>query len=175
MALRSSIVGGLLCLAAGTAAAQDSPPVEPAPKIVRIVRTQTPPVIDGSLDDAVWANAAVVDDLHQVLPFEFAEPYERTEIYLLYDDDALYVGARLYDTEPDEITAQNMRQNDSIFQDDSFFVHIDPFNDRRSGYFFGVNPNGVREDGIYQNITEFYSAWDRAGGWRDREMYARRV
>jgi hypothetical protein len=141
-------------------AQQPGPLADPGGKTVRIVRTATPPVIDGRLDDGEWVNAALVDDLHQVTPIEYAEPYERTEIYLLYDDDALYIGARLYDTNPDQITAQNLRQNDSIGQDDRFYVTLDPFNNRRSGYFFGVNPNGVRQDGLYQNVTEFYGAWD---------------
>ncbi len=133
--------------------------IDPGQKSVQMRRTSTPPVIDGVLDDAVWRDAPVVDDLHQVDPIEYAQPFEHTEIMLLYDDDALYVGVRLYDN-PDEITAQNLRQNDSIGQDDRIFVTIDPFNDRRSGYYFGLNPNGVRMDGIYQNVTEFYSAWD---------------
>jgi hypothetical protein len=132
---------------------------DPGVKSVQMVRTATPPVIDGVLDDPVWANAAFIDNLHQVDPVEYAEPFERTEIFLLYDDDALYVGIKLYD-DPDEITAQNLRQNDSVGQDDRIFVTIDPFNDQRSGYYFGLNPNGVRMDGIYQNVTEFYSAWD---------------
>ena len=132
---------------------------DPGQKSVQMVRTSTPPVIDGVLDDAVWANAALIDNLHQVDPVEYAEPFEHTEILLLYDDDALYVGIRLYD-DPDEITAQNLRQNDNVGEDDRVFVTIDPFNDRRSGYYFGLNPNGVRMDGIYQNVTEFYSAWD---------------
>jgi hypothetical protein len=136
-----------------------SAPTDPGQKSVHMVRTTSPPVIDGVLDDSVWANAAFIDDLHQVDPVEYAEPFERTEILLLYDDDALYVGVRLYD-DIEDITAQNLRQNDSIGQDDRIFVTIDPFNDRRSGYYFGLNPNGVRMDGIYQNVTEFYSAWD---------------
>ena len=161
MAARTALCSGLLYLIATAAPAQEGPaPVDPGQKSVQVVRTATPPVIDGNLDDAVWANAALVDDLHQTSPIEYAEPYERTEIYILYGDDALYIGARLYDTEPEQITAQNMRQNDSIGQDDRFYVTIDPFNDRRSGYFFGVNPNGVRSDGLYQNVTEFYSDWD---------------
>ena len=143
-----------------TPLAAQGPPTDPGQKTVHVVRTATPPVIDGDLGDAVWANAAVVDDLHQTEPVEYAEPYERTEIYILYDDDALYIGARLYDTDPEQITANNLRQNDSVGQDDRFYVTIDPFNDRRSGYFFGINPNGVRGDGLYRNVSEFYSAWD---------------
>ena len=117
-------------------------------------------MLDGVLDDAVWASAARIDDLHQVSPLEYAEASERTEVFLLYDDDALYIGARLYDSEPDQITAQNLRQNDNIGDDDRFIVTLDPFNSRRSGYFFGVNANGVRQDGLYQNVSESYRAWD---------------
>jgi hypothetical protein len=102
----------------------------------------------------------MVDDLHQVTPIEYAAPYERTEIYILYDDDALYIAARLYDNEPESITANNMRQNDAIGQDDRLIVTIDPFNNRRSGYYFGVNPNGVRTDGLYRNVSESYGDWD---------------
>jgi hypothetical protein len=172
---KQGICGALLCLAAGTAAAQGNAVLlDPGQKTVRVVRTATPPVIDGDLSDVVWATAAVVDDLHQVSPTEYAEPYEHTEVYILYDDDALYVAARLYDTEPDLITARNLRQNDNIGQDDRFYVTIDPFNDRRSGYFFGLNPNGVRADGLYRNVSEFYGDWDTIfdaaagrfeGGW----------
>ena len=147
---------------------------DPGQKSVRVVRTDTPPVIDGNLGDPVWARAAVVDDLHQTDPVEYAEPSEHTEIYVLYDDDALYVAARLYDADRDRITANNMRQNDEIAQDDRFYVTIDPFNERRSGYYFGVNPNGVRGDGLYRNVSEFYNDWDSIydaaagrfeGGW----------
>ena len=172
---KQGICASLLCLVAGAAAAQGNAPLQdPGQKTVRVVRTATPPVIDGDLSDAVWAAAAVVDDLHQVSPVEYAEPDERTEILILYDDNALYIAARLYDTNPALITAKNLRQNSNIGEDDRFFVTIDPFNDRRSGYYFGINPNGVRQDGLYRNVTEFYSDWDtiyRAaagrfeGGW----------
>jgi hypothetical protein len=58
--------------------------------------------------------------------------------------------------------------------DDTLFVTLDPFNTQRSGYFFGVNPNGVRQDGLYRNVSEFYGDWDTIyeaktsrfdGGW----------
>jgi hypothetical protein len=173
--LEQSICAAALCLAAGSAAAQNNAVLDdPGQKTVRVVRTATPPVIDGDLSDAVWAAAAVVDDLHQVTPIEYAMPDERTEVLIVYDDDALYVAARLYDTDPSQITARNMRQNDNLGQDDRFYVTIDPFNDRRSGYFFGLNPNGVRADGLYRNVTEFYGDWDSIfdaaagrfeGGW----------
>jgi hypothetical protein len=149
-----------LCCATRALAQAPAPLQDPGQHSVHVVRTPTAPVIDGKLDEAVWAAAAVVDNLHQTSPIEYAIPDERSEIYLMYDDEAFYVGARLYDTEPDKITANNLRQADNVGQDDRFYVTIDPFNTRRSGYFFGLNPNGVRADGLYQNVTEFYGAWD---------------
>ena len=148
--------------------------VDPGQHSVHVVRTTTAPVIDGTLDEAAWASAALVDNLHQTSPIEYAVPEERSEIYLLYDDETLYVGARLHDPEPDKITANNLRQADNVGQDDRFYVTIDPFNSRTRGYFFGLNPNGVRADGLYQNVTDFYGAWDSIfygvagrfeGGW----------
>ncbi len=155
---------------AATAVAQ---PVDPGVKTVQVVRTETPPVIDGLLDDAIWLEAALIDDMHQVNPIEYAEPSERTEIYVLYDDRTLYIGARLY-VDPEEITANVLRQNSSMTSDDTLFITLDPFNDRRGGYFFGINPNGVRMDGLYRNVSEYYSDWDTIfdartarfdGGW----------
>jgi len=161
MMVRFGICVALLCIVAANALAQGSTALrDPGQKTVRVVRTPSPPEIDGDLSDAVWASAAVVDDLHQIDPIEYAEPFEHTEVLILYDDDALYIAARLYDTDPESITAQNMRQNDSVGQDDSFYITIDPFNERRSGYFFGINPNGVRQDGLYRNVSDFYNEWD---------------
>ena len=163
----------LALLVSGTVLAQ-APLQDPGEKSVKMVRTEVRPVIDGKLDDAIWATAALVDDLHQTAPVEYATPDERTEIYLLYDDDNLYVGAKLYDNDPAHITAQNLRQNDNIGQDDRFYVTLDPFFNHRSGYYFGLNPNGVRTDGLYLNVTDFYGAWDTIfegksgrfeGGW----------
>ena len=147
--------------------------IDPGQKTVQIGRTTTRPTIDGALDDAVWATAARIDNFHQVNPVEYAVPSERTEIYLAYDDDALYVAARMF-TPPGEITANIMRQGASITQEDSLFVTLDPFNTRRAGYFFGLNAHGVRFDGLYRNVSEYYSDWDSIwfagaqrfdGGW----------
>jgi hypothetical protein len=154
------LAGGVTGIAVAQAPPPQGPLKDPGQKTVHMVRTTTPPVIDGKLDDAVWRTAALIDNLHQVNPIEYAEPDERTEIYLLYDDDALYIGAKLYDNSPKDITANLLRQADTVGQDDRFYVTLDPFNTRRSGYFFGVNPNGVRQDGLYQNVTEYYGAWD---------------
>lgn len=132
-------------------------------KSVHIFRTTSPPVIDGLLDEPEWATAATVDDLHEIQPTEYAEASERTVIYLMYDDNAIYIGARLYDSEPALITDRILRQGEQVFGDDWFSVLLDTFHDRRSGYRFFTNPNGVRQEGIYQNVTE--TEWEWQGIW----------
>jgi hypothetical protein len=133
-------------------------------KSVRIQRAPERPIIDGELDEEIWVRAPLVADFHQVTPVEFDAPSERTEVYVLYDRDALYIGARLYDSEPELINARILRQGQNINSDDRFFVHLDPFNNRRSGYLFGVNPNGVRYDGVFEGVTQRQFDWD--GIWQ---------
>lgn len=176
--MRFAFLGLLAAGVAGMAMAQapvssQAPFKDPGQKTVRIVRTSVKPTIDGVVNKDEWAGAARIDDLHQVNPVEYAPASERSEIYLYYDDDALYVGAIMYQP-PDTITANMLRQNGSITQDDTLFVTLDPFNTRRAGYFFGLNANGVRFDGLYRNVSEYYSDWDSIwvaaatkfdGGW----------
>ena len=132
-----------LSLALGTARrccsaarAAQPPPVDAEQKTVRIQRTAEPPTIDGDLSEEMWVRAPLVDDFHQVSPVEGDAPSERTEVYVLYDDDALYIGARMFDTEPDLITRASCARARTR-SDDRFFVLLDPFNSRRSGYLFG--------------------------------------
>jgi hypothetical protein len=111
----------------------------------------------------MWLRAPVIKDLHQIEPVEFGEPSERTEVYLLYDRDTLYIGARLFDSEPQRINARILRQGQPIGSDDRFSVHIDPFNTARGGYIFAANPNGVRFDGVYEGTQRQFD-WD--GIWQ---------
>ncbi len=132
-----------------------------AGKNVAIIRLDAAPVIDGDISDAVWAGATVIDDLHQINPVEYASPTQRTEIRLAYDDDALYVSAKLwYADAATEITARVLRQGEGLGSEDRLAVILDPYLDRRSGYRFEVNANGVRWDALYQNTTSVESNWE---------------
>ncbi len=121
-------------------------------------------IIDGVLDDAVWQQATLISDFHQEFPVEYADPSQATEVLIYYTEDAVYVGARLFDTEPENITAQVLRQYSTINSDDWFVFQFDTFNDKRSGYRFGINANGVWWDGIYINPTEIEANWQ--GIWQ---------
>ncbi len=120
------------------------------------------PVIDGRLDEAVWERASVVDDLHQVEPLEYDPPSEPTRILVFYGGDALYVAARM--TQTRQVVATTLRQGEEFWDDDIFALIVDTFNDKRNGYMFQVNPNGVRMEGIYENTTS--TNWNWNGIWR---------
>jgi hypothetical protein len=124
--------------------------VDAAGKRIDIFMVEEAPVLDGILDDDAWAFASVIDDLHEVVPDEFTEPSERSIVYVVYTKDALYVAARMYDREPDKISAQVLRQGDFSFGEDSFDVLLDPFNNGRSGYLFDLTANGVRNQALYE-------------------------
>jgi hypothetical protein len=161
--LGASLTAALaLCANAQDSVVQDPVVRGGLEKSVRIVRTPTAPEIDGVLEDA-WSIAGRVEDFHEIQPTEYAPASEATVVYLMYDDDALYIGARLYDRSPDEITARILRQGEQVFGDDWFSVMLDPFNDKRSGYRFQTNPNGLRQEGLYQNISD--EQWDWQGIW----------
>ena len=132
-------------------------------KSTSIARIDTPPVIDGVLDDDAWRQAVVVSDLHQLKPVEYAEPTERTEFLLLYDDEAIYVGVRAFDRSPDEIVARVLRQGEGLRGEDRVRVLVGPFNDKRSGYVFLLNANSVRIEGIYKD-GDFEREW--TGIWQ---------
>lgn len=144
-------------------AVTDAQTVLPTAKSFDAVRTDTVPVIDGLLDESVWQQATVIDDMHEVRPDEYAMPSEDTRFYVVYGDDALYVGAEFMDSEPDEVVARVLRQGDWSEGDDGLKVILDPFNQGRAGYVFYLNPHGVRAEGLFQNVTEVN--WDWRGIW----------
>ena len=103
------------------------------------------PRIDGQLDDAAWAQAPLISDFVQKIPNEGATPSVATEVRLLYDDDALYVGARLRRSDPHAIRTSITRR-DVESDAEVFIVSLDPYLDRRTAYSFSISSGGVRGD-----------------------------
>ncbi|MGZ8398403.1 MAG: DUF5916 domain-containing protein [Gemmatimonadales bacterium] len=120
-------------------------------------------VLDGVLSEAGWSSASPVSDFTQREPDEGAAATERTEVRVLYDDDALYVGARMYDRSPDSVMAQLARR-DRIVSADRFIVFLDSYYDRRTGFFFGINAAGTLYDGTLYNDDWDSDTWD--GVWQ---------
>jgi hypothetical protein len=128
-------------------------------KSFEIYRTDSPPVIDGKLDDEVWKRTALIDDFHQTSPTDGARPTEQTIVRVTYDDEYLYIAANMRDSEPRAIQAKQMIQGKMFFSDDRFWVTLDSFNNKRNDYFFQVNANGVRRDALRENNANFIDEW----------------
>ncbi|MBT5484147.1 MAG: carbohydrate binding family 9 domain-containing protein [Gammaproteobacteria bacterium] len=133
-------------------------------KTIEIPRLSGEVSIDGVLDDDLWSRALLINDFHQYEPVEYAEPSQKTEIWIFYTEEALYVASRFWETDPELINANVLRQGQSLQSDDLLAVILDPYLDRRNGYRFEVNPNGVRWEGLFQNITNVEGSWD--GIWQ---------
>ncbi len=146
----------LLLLWASSAALAEPPSAELRP----LPEGTAPPTIDGALDDEAWADAALLSPLTQVIPVEGDAPSERTEVRITYDANAIYVGVRAHDREPDRIIARGMRRDASLTPDDRISILFDTFHDHRNAFLFSTNPNGARLDGIVENNLSFKGEWD---------------
>lgn len=135
--------GPLIGQQSSNAAAQQSDPLP----TMRAHRVATPIVVDGRLDEAVWETAPFGTNFVQKEPFEGAPAQNDSDVWVLYDDEALYIGARLYDESPATIAA-NMVRRDSNYngQFDYFEFMVDPNLDRRTGYRFRISPANVQTD-----------------------------
>jgi hypothetical protein len=157
------LVATLLALLAASSPAAAQPPADVGP--VRAVRLTSPVTVDGRLDEAAWRGAPAVRRLTQRDPVEGAVPGESTWVWVAYDDGALYVAARCWDSRPDSIIAQLVRRDVSTASD-RFFVYLDTYRDRRSGYYFGITAADVLLDGTLFNDTQSDASWD--GVWQGR-------
>ena len=141
-------------------------PLRPtAAAAVHAVRAAGPINIDGRLDEPAWDAGIPIAGLTQRVPHEGAEPSERSDIRVLFDAEAIYVGARLYDRAPESVAAVLARRDRAVSAD-RFVVFLDPYHDRRSGFFFGINAAGTLYDGTLYNDEWNDSTWD--GVWEGR-------
>ena len=141
-----------------------APPTNPTPgdasrPTLRALRVTDAPVIDGRLTDEAWLHALVADHFRQRDPDEGQPATERTEIRVLYDDNALYVGARLYDAEPSAI-ATRLSTRDGSPDSDSITLYLDPRHDHRTGVQFTITSSGVQGDAAISNDTFTDQSWD---------------
>ena len=142
---------GALCLVASVVLqASEAPPA----KQIRAVRLQrTSITLDGRLDDPAWSQAAWITDFVQKRPHEGAAPSDSMRIAIFYDDDAIYVGARMFSRDPSKIQAPLSRR-DNTFQAERMWVSFDSYHDRRTAYSFGISASGVRADWYHASDNE---------------------
>lgn len=140
-------------------AASSGPSIGPA---IQAARTNTRIVVDGKLTEAVW-NRPPYTKFVQRDPVEGAEPTEKTEVYIAYDEIGIYVAGTCHHTGPDSI-AGGVARRDKEVESDWFWFWIDPDNDNQTAYGFGVNPDGsIMDQKMYQDV---YQENDWNGIWK---------
>ena len=131
-------------------------------------------VLDGKLNEEIWQQAPVINEFIQRDPAEGQPPTFKTEARVAYDDAAIYVGVRAFDTDPGKLVGILTRR-DQRSPSDWIRIVVDSYFDRRSAYEFGVNPVGVKTDRYYFNDGNSDDSWDAvwdvevekdADGWR---------
>lgn len=116
------------------------------PKKLIAVKTSQPPRIDGKLDDSVWKTAPLAGNFIQNFPAYGSPVSAKTEVRILYDDEAIYIGAYLYD-DPSLIRKQITSRDGEQRQDvDYFSVFFDTYHDQQNGFQFLVTPANVQSD-----------------------------
>lgn len=136
-------------LAAGSKTAATDSAALPAPKRqFRATRITEAIKIDGDLDEAAWREAPVATRFIESRPTPGRPEKHATEVRLLYDDAALYIGAVMHDVSPDSILRE-LTQRDDLGNTDYFAVFLDTYHDKLNGYGFFLTPGGVQLDARY--------------------------
>ena len=132
------------------------------PPTVTAVRADPAPVLDGLLDDAVWQMAVPVTGFRRDRPGDGLPAAEKTEVRVAYTDDALYVGARMYDRDPSRISLLRGRRDSFMQPNDLFLIQLDSYHDHRTTFVFGVTPAGGRNDLVAPNdgFEGMDAGWD---------------
>ncbi|MEE9501854.1 MAG: DUF5916 domain-containing protein [Candidatus Aminicenantaceae bacterium] len=120
------------------------------------LRTDTPPKIDGRLDDSIWKSAPSVTGFKTFHPDFGIDMPEQTIVYMAYDRENLYFGFKCFDSQPDKIKASIARRG-TIRPDDWICINLDSFNDQQSLYAFYINPLGIQTDSRYASGREDFS------------------
>jgi hypothetical protein len=153
-----------LLLAALVSHAAESIPVPPmTPPVMQAFRLSASPVVDGVVaSDPAWDKVQSATRFWQVQPTEGHPATQRTEVFVGFTDDSLYIGVICFDDDPAGIIVTDSRRDSSLDDTDSFQVVLDSFHDRQNGFVFGTNPAGIEFDG--QVIREGAGQFSSSGG-----------
>jgi hypothetical protein len=151
---------------APASAAQESPSRQAA----TAAAVREAPTIDGQLNDRAWLEAQPMTGFTQADPFEGQPASERTEVRILYDETAIYVGVTLHDGDPSQIVTTDTRRDADLGEMDSFQIVFDTFRDQQNGFVFGTNALGVQYDAQVRSEGQPDATWD--GSWDVRTSVA---
>lgn len=139
---------------------QDAPELDPTLPVIRAHRATDALHLDGILEEAAWSRAEPATAFTQLDPWEGEPATEDTEVYVLYDNEALYIGAILHDENP--VSTRLGRRDGFLMDSDWLTISLDSYNDHRSGFKFEINPSGVRGDEALSGGQDRHgdSSWD---------------
>jgi Domain of unknown function (DUF5916)/Carbohydrate family 9 binding domain-like len=154
----AALVGAAL---AAPAVAQEAATASHRPRaaVLQAVRVSKPPVIDGQLNDEAWSLAAPAGGFTQQDPDEGRPATEATDIRIVFDDSAIYIGARMFDRDARQI-ARRLSSRDVDPDADFIAVFLDPMHDHQNGAMFRVSAANVQKDAILYNDTWRDDTWD---------------
>lgn len=126
-------------------------------KHISTIFTTEHPIIDGKINEPIWNNTNIANNFIQYLPYNNEKPTNQTEVKILYDNKAIYIAARIFDSK--DSIATFLSERDDFGQADYFGFYIDPFNDGLNAYGFFVTAAGVQIDAKTDGISNDYN-WD---------------
>ncbi len=135
------------------------------------VRVAAPPIVDGRLDDAAWRDVPAMADFIQREPRDGRPATEATEVRVVYDGNALYVGVWAFDSEPSRIVYGEAIRDYEVAESDYVLFVIDTYRDEQNGFVFGTTPAGIEYDGQVANEGSGGGFFLGGGGGSQRRRF----
>jgi hypothetical protein len=149
----------IVILLLGTALAYSADKSKNKKPEITIPKISEPPKIDGNLDDSCWNKATKLDGFYKFEPVDGEPSSEETVVFLVYDNENLYVAFQCFDKEKDKIRA-HISKRDAAYNDDFVVVILDTFNSQRRGYQIGCNPLGIQIDAFWMEGEDDDESFD---------------
>ena len=129
---------------------------------IKAYRTYESVEIDGDLTEEDWQHAETIDQFVQIEPYEGEIGSELMEVKVLYDNENIYFGFTCFDTEISKLVANEMRRDSRDLHDnDTVFLILDTYDDKRSAFFFRMNALGAIQDRAVTNSGDTLNRdWD---------------
>ncbi len=141
--------------------AQEAPPSNKIPKKIYFTKKiiSSKPTIDGRLEDAAWKTVEWGGNFTQLRPNDGGQPVATTQFKILYDEENIYVGYRMYDEEPEKVVRRMSRRDG--FEGDWVEINIDSYHDNRTAFSFTISASGVKGDEfISNNGNNWDTSWN---------------
>ncbi|MCI4669609.1 MAG: carbohydrate binding family 9 domain-containing protein [Bacteroidia bacterium] len=131
----------------------------------RVIRNDEKIVLDGKLEESLWSRTVPAENFQQFFPSDGVSASAQTELHFAFDDKNFYVGIRCYAV-GDKYIVPNLRRDYQAGGSDNITILFDTFNDKTNAFFFGINPMGVRREGLISNGGQgrdgFSTSWDNS-------------